>query len=210
MPYGPHNHCSKKARDTWSKIGNVLPTCRGGVFTVGIRRWQAIRDVLGAELIASASGRYLHVSPIGLVAPIPTFTGFEEATGALIKSSRSNLRLAEPYCHFALLATTRRCILPISHRKDVVLEYYFTMTTRYVFGSCKAGSHIASSLKHRNAIIISPVETLTATIMDWRSFHLKYDDSLPLPCLALPCLAFKLSCLTCYPTSHDVFMHSLR
>ena len=26
---------------------------------VGIRRWQAIRDVLGAELIASASGRYL-------------------------------------------------------------------------------------------------------------------------------------------------------
>ena len=27
---------------------------------------------IGAELIASASGRYLHVSPIGLVAPIPT------------------------------------------------------------------------------------------------------------------------------------------
>ena len=42
------------------------------VILVGIRRWQAIRDVLGAELIASASGRYLHVSPIELVAPIPT------------------------------------------------------------------------------------------------------------------------------------------
>ena len=42
------------------------------IVCVGIRRWQAIWDVLGAELIASASGRYLHVSPIGLVAPIPT------------------------------------------------------------------------------------------------------------------------------------------
>ena len=58
---------------------------------VGIRRWQAIRDVLGAELIASASGRYLHVSLIGLVAPIPTegFAGFTTES-AILQLARSS------------------------------------------------------------------------------------------------------------------------